>query len=218
MSTVQVVVDVQEGYLNNDYYHRLTRRCITEEVRRLAREGMPPVLVLEMFEWKMPAYGAFDEAYLAEDGQYWHPGRTIREIRAVIDEHPGMFVVKQKRTKNGAAKVLEHCSELGLSPHSFRLCGGFVDGCLYATALALLCDVPGSEVEITGSATFCNSPSTWTDLFNLRTAPGKLLLRSTEEAVRVIRHATDPAMGFVTIEKLARMTVELRQLNSLTIT
>ncbi len=208
MPTVQVVVDAQEGYLR-DALLASTRASIVTAVRRSAEEGVPTV-ILEMFEWDFPAAGQFSDDYRAADGKYWHPGKTIREVQEVVASHQHLFDMRSKRCKNGADKVLASCAERGLMPSRFLLCGGFLDGCLYSTALGLLCSVPGCEVEIAGEAVFLNRVCAWMELFGLPWRPRLLRMRRTEPVLPLFQGLLEQLSGFANLAELTRLTTLLR--------
>ncbi len=213
MSTLLVVVDAQEGYLRDARFAH-NRRVIASEVRCCAEQGMP-ALLLEMFEWDFPAAGVIQDEYRTDDGKYWHGGKTIREVRTVAEAHPGLFTVRRKKRRNGTPQVEEDYHQRGLAIDNFRLCGGYIDGCLYSTALGVFCAFPQASVEVVGYASYCNNPTVWNDLFGLTSPPLSLRLQTTDETLR--RSIADRLVSTCFLEGMMELTYELRATGALTI-
>jgi hypothetical protein len=174
---ILVVVDAQKGYISQGAPVR--PRIVREVGKQLALEK--PVVLLEMYEWDFPARGGIDPDHLSEAGLYWHGGRTIAEVRALLEPKAHLFQLRLKKRKNGTEQVLDACSALGVSGEKhFRLCGGYLDGCLLNTAVGLLCAVPDSTVEIAGEAAFLNRACAWMDLFGWPCVPPLVTLHRTE--------------------------------------
>lgn len=183
MSTLSIIVDAQTGYLR---YLFAQRRAIGAEVRSNAEKGIP-ALALEMFEKGYPPVGTIPDEHKLPDGTYWEAGRSISEVRDVEKDYPHLFHYVLKRKRNGGPEVLEHCARLGISPRTFRMCGGYLDGCLYTTALSLLCTVPDCTVEIAGPATYINDKLAWLYYLDLHESPQLVRIRSTPSVLPVLK-------------------------------
>lgn len=193
-----VVVDPHQEYLKHQSW---ISAAIDREMKD-AEDNDGSALVLEMVECELPSRGGRPP---------WRfPGPLIPQVELRLQLNPSFFNRREKRARNGAPKVREYCDSRQIVPGIFRLCGGFLDGCLLTTALGILCDFQGCTVEIVGPASFANRPSAWMELLGMVAATKVATICSLPSVLPILQRLHQHLCGLVSLEVVQSLRDQLR--------